>query len=88
MGARIFENTPALEVTYGDTITVRTAKGVVRAQKILWSCGAFLDRMEPYLDKRIVNTYAYQLVTEPLPTSLIEQISPIRGAFSDIRPCD
>lgn len=86
MGVRIFENTPALQVTYGDTITVRTAKGVVRAKKILWSCGAFLDRMESYLHERIINTYAYQLVTEPLPHALIEQISPIRGAFSDIRP--
>ena len=86
LGGKIFENTPALEVTYGDTITVRTAKGIVRAKKILWSCGAFLDRMEPYLDKKVINTYAYQLVTEPLPDSLIEQISPIRGAFSDVRP--
>ncbi|MND88386.1 Gamma-glutamylputrescine oxidoreductase [compost metagenome] len=86
LGGRIFENTPVLEVSYGDTITVRTAKGAVRAKKILWSCGAFLDRLEPYLHKRIVNTYAYQLVTEPLSVDLIEQISPIRGAFSDIRP--
>ena len=86
LGGQIFENTPALEVTYGDTITVRTAKGAVRAKKILWSCGAFLDRLEPFLHKRTINTYAYQLVTEPLPAELIQQISPIRGAYSDIRP--
>jgi gamma-glutamylputrescine oxidase len=86
LGGRIYENTPVLEVTYGDTITLRTAKGSVRAKKILWSCGAFLDRLEPELHKTMVSTYAFQLVTEPLPTSLIEQISPIRGAFSDIRP--
>ncbi len=86
LGARIFENTPVLEVTYGDTITVRTAKGSVRAKKILWSCGAFLDRLEPQLHKTTINTYAYQLVTEPLSDHLIEQISPIRGAFSDVRP--
>lgn len=85
-GGRIFENTPVLEVTYGDTIHIRTAKGSVRAKKILWSCGAFLDRLEPELHKSIVNTYAFQLVTEPMPDALIQQISPIRGAFSDIRP--
>ena len=86
LGGRIFENTPVLEVTYGDNITIRTAKGMVRAKKILWSCGAFLDRLEPYLHKKTINTYAFQLVTEPLPAHLIEQISPIRGAFSDVRP--
>ncbi|CAN1600426.1 NAD(P)/FAD-dependent oxidoreductase [Pseudomonas mediterranea] len=86
LGGKIYENTPVLEVTYGDTITVRTAKGSVRARKILWSCGAFLDRLEPQLHKTMISTYAFQLVTEPLPTSVIEQISPIRGAFSDIRP--
>lgn len=85
-GGRVFENTPVLEVTYGDTIHVRTAKGSVRAKKILWSCGAFLDRLEPELHKTMISTYAFQLVTEPLSDALIEQISPIRGAFSDIRP--
>lgn len=85
-GGRVFENTPVLEVTYGDTIHVRTAKGSVRAKKILWSCGAFLDRLEPELHKTMISTYAFQLVTEPLSDELIEQISPIRGAFSDIRP--
>ncbi|MFJ4112302.1 NAD(P)/FAD-dependent oxidoreductase [Pseudomonas sp. NPDC089758] len=86
LGGKIFENTPVVEVTYGETITIRTAKGSIKAKKILWSCGAFLDRLEPELHKTTINTYAYQLVTEPLSDSLIEQISPIRGAFSDIRP--
>ena len=86
LGGRIYENTPVLEVTYGDSIHIRTAKGSVRARKILWSCGAFLDRLEPELHKSMINTYAFQLVTEPLPEALIQQISPIRGAFSDIRP--
>lgn len=86
LGGKIYESSPAVEVAYGDSIRVRTPKGSVRAGKLLWSCGAFLNRQEPYLQQRFINTYAYQLVTEPLPPSLIEQISPIRGAFSDIRP--
>ncbi|MBP6563233.1 MAG: FAD-binding oxidoreductase [Neisseriaceae bacterium] len=85
-GAQIYEFSPALEVTYGDTITVRTAKGSVRAKKMLWACDGFLNRMEPQLHKKTINTFAYQLVTEPLSDELIERISPIRGAYSDIRP--
>ena len=37
------------------------------------------------LNKTLV-TYSYQVSTEPLSDELIERISPLRGAFSDIRP--
>ncbi|TBW59531.1 FAD-binding oxidoreductase [Marinobacter halodurans] len=85
-GARIFENSPALSVEYGETVKVRTAKGSVRASKLLWACDSFNNGIEPELDRKIINTYAFQLVTEPLSDELIHRISPIRGAYSDIRP--
>ncbi|MHA3082884.1 NAD(P)/FAD-dependent oxidoreductase [Acinetobacter sp. ANC 5383] len=85
-GGKIYEYSPAVEVEYGDQIRVRTAKGSIRAKKLLWSCGAFLNRLEPFLHKKTINTYAFQLVTEPLSEEMIHRISPIRGAFSDIRP--
>lgn len=86
LGARIYEYSPALEVSYGETVHVRTAKGSVKAKKMLWACDGFLNKMEPSLDKKTINTYAFQLMTEPLSDELIERISPIRGAYSDIRP--
>jgi gamma-glutamylputrescine oxidase len=85
-GARIFEFSPAVEVTYGETIKVRTPKGSVTARKLLWACDSFLNGLEPELHRSTINTYAFQCVTEPLPDALIERISPIRGAYSDIRP--
>lgn len=85
-GVKIFEYSPALEVTYGERVTVRTAKGSVKASKLLWACDSFLNKMEPELHKTTINTYAFQMVTEPLSDELIERISPIRGAYSDIRP--
>lgn len=85
-GVKIFEYSPALEVTYGERVTVRTAKGSVKAGKLLWACDSFLNKMEPQLHKSTINTYAFQMVTEPLSDELIERISPIRGAYSDIRP--
>jgi gamma-glutamylputrescine oxidase len=85
-GTRIFEHSPVVEVTYGDRVTVRTPGGTVRAAKMLWACDSFLADLEPYIYKKTINTYAYQLMTESLPDALIEQISPIRGAFSDISP--
>lgn len=85
-GVKIFENSPVVEVSYGDTVRVRTAKGSVRAKKLLWACDSFLNKLEPNLHKTTINTYAFQLMTEPLSEELIRKISPIRGAYSDIRP--
>ncbi len=42
--------------------------------------------MEPQIYRKTINTYAFQLATEPLSDDLIRQISLIRGAYSDIRP--
>ncbi|MTC61258.1 FAD-dependent oxidoreductase [Providencia rustigianii] len=85
-GAKIFENSQVLNVEYGDTVTVRTAMGSVKAKKMLWACDGFLNGLEPMLYPKTINTYAYQLMTEELSDELIERISPIRGAYSDIRP--
>jgi gamma-glutamylputrescine oxidase len=85
-GARIFENSAVIDVEYGERVTVRTAMGSVRASKMLWACNGFLNGMEPEIYRKTVNTYAFQLCTEPLSDELIERISPIRGAYSDIRP--
>ncbi|RFC62290.1 FAD-binding oxidoreductase [Fulvimarina endophytica] len=85
-GARIFENSPAIAVEYGPRITVRTNGGTVTAGKLLWACDGFLNRLEPAIASRTVNTFAFQMATEPLPDDLIRRISPIRGAYSDIRP--
>lgn len=85
-GVRIYEYSPAVEVTYGDRVKVRTAKGSITAEKMVWACDSFLNGLEPTLYQKTINTYAFQLMTEPLSDELIERISPIRGAYSDIRP--
>jgi len=85
-GVRIYEHSPALEISYGERITVRTGRGSVKASKLLWACDSFLNKLEPELHKTTLNTYAFQLMTEPLSDEMINRISPIRGAYSDIRP--
>nr|WP_174505308.1 FAD-binding oxidoreductase [Acinetobacter sp. Marseille-Q1620] len=85
-GVKIFEYTPAIEVNYGKKITVRTTKGNITAEKMVWACDSFLNKLEPTLHKTTINTYAFQLMTEPLSDELVQTISPIRGAYSDIRP--
>lgn len=85
-GVKIYESTPALEVTYGKKIVVRTAKGSITANRMVWACDSFLNKLEPTLHRKTINTFSYQILTEPLSDELIETISPIRGAYGDIRP--
>lgn len=85
-GVRIFENSPALHVDYGDRVRVRTAKGEVSAKKIVWAVDGFNNHIEPETHPRTINVYAYNSVTEPLSDDQVQRLSPIRGAFSDIRP--
>ncbi len=85
-GVRLFENSPALEVAYGDEIVVRTAKGRVRARKLVWAVDGFNNRIEPELHRSTINVYAFNSVTQPLDEALALRASPIRGAYSDIRP--
>jgi gamma-glutamylputrescine oxidase len=83
---KIFESSPVVEVNYGKQVRVRTAMGSVKAAKLLWACDSFLNNMEPEIYNKTLVTYSYQVSTEPLSDELIERISPLRGAFSDIRP--
>ncbi|SEA97979.1 NAD(P)/FAD-dependent oxidoreductase [Rubrimonas cliftonensis] len=85
-GVRLFENSPVIAVEYGERITVRTGAGSVRAAKLLWACDSFLNRLEPAIQGKTITTYSFQIATEPLPEEMVLRISPIRGAYSDIRP--
>jgi len=85
-GVRIFENSPVVEVSYGDRVRVRTARGGVTASKLVWAVDGFNNHIEPELHRSTINVYAFNSVTEPLPEETILRISPIRGAYSDIRP--
>jgi gamma-glutamylputrescine oxidase len=85
-GTRIFEHSPALEVTYGERIRVRTAKGSVTAKKLVWACDGFNNGIEPELHRSTINVYAFNSMTETLSDETIKRISPIHGAYSDIRP--
>lgn len=84
LGVQVFENSPVIEVSYGDKITVRTNSGSIRANKLLWACDSFLQKLEPEIHAKTINTYSFQMATEPLSDEMCLRISPFRGAYSDI----
>ena len=71
---------------YGERIRGRTAKGLGHREQAALGLRQLLNRLEPELHRTTINTYAFQMMTEPLPDELIQRISPIRGAYSDIPP--
>lgn len=84
LGVKIYESSHVVEVEYGKQVRVRTAMGSVRAAKLLWACDSFLNNLEPEIHNKTLVTYSYQ-ITEQLSDELVERLSPIRDAFSDIR---
>ncbi|PWK45500.1 NAD(P)/FAD-dependent oxidoreductase [Pseudomonas sp. OV226] len=66
-GGKIYEQSAAVEITYGEPITVRTAKGVVKAKYLLIAGNAYLPQG---LDNRVTSKSmpcgSQIVVTEPL----------------------
>ncbi|WP_419710945.1 NAD(P)/FAD-dependent oxidoreductase [Pseudomonas sp. NFX224] len=67
LGGKIYEQSAAVEITYGEPITVRTAKGVVKAKYLLIAGNAYLPQG---LDNRVTSKSmpcgSQIVVTEPL----------------------
>jgi gamma-glutamylputrescine oxidase len=67
LGGKIYEQSAAVEITYGEPITVRTAKGLVRAKYLLIAGNAYLPQG---LDNRVTSKSmpcgSQIVVTEPL----------------------
>ncbi|MFS2200623.1 NAD(P)/FAD-dependent oxidoreductase [Pseudomonas sp. Pseusp3] len=67
LGGKIYEQSAAVEINYGEPITVRTAKGLVRAKYLLIAGNAYLPQG---LDNRVTSKSmpcgSQIVVTEPL----------------------
>ncbi|CAI8859222.1 gamma-glutamylputrescine oxidase [Pseudomonas sp. IT-P12] len=67
LGGRIFEQSAALEITYGEPITVRTAKGQVRAKYLLIAGNAYLPQgLDNRVTAKSMPCGSQIVVTEPL----------------------
>jgi glycine/D-amino acid oxidase-like deaminating enzyme len=82
LGVRIVERTPALAVEPG---VVRTPYGVVRAQHVIRATEGYTPSLPGYR-RTVAPVYSLMLATEPLPTSVWEEIGLARReTFNDGR---
>lgn len=65
-GATIFENTLATDILIGDTPTVKTASGNIKADTIVLACNGYLQSLETTTAQRVMPINNFMIATEPL----------------------
>ena len=65
-GARIFEDSRVESIRWGSPAHVSTPNGVVEAQYVVLAGNAYLGRLEPRIESRIMPIVNHVLATEPL----------------------
>lgn len=86
-GARIYQNNPVIGLRRiaGQVHEVTTPHGSVRANQVLLASGT--SRIGPlgWFKRRIVPVGAFVIATEPLPTELLDRLTPNRRNTTDTR---
>ena len=65
-GARIFEGSRVERIRWGRPVEVSAAAGAVTADYVILAGNAYLGRLEPRIESRIMPIVNHQLATEPL----------------------
>ena len=65
-GARLYEYSRVMSFDPGDTATVRTANGTVRAKYVVLGCNGYLGRLNSTMAAKIMPINNFMLATEPL----------------------
>ena len=75
LGGKIFEQSAAVEITYGEPITMRTARGVVRAKYLLIAGNAYLaQNLDNRVTAKSMPCGSQIAVTEPLPEDVARSL--------------
>ena len=65
-GAQIYEHSPVLTYASGQTITVTSKHGRIKAQQLIIACNGYLDGLNRQVDSRIMPINNFIVATEPL----------------------
>ncbi|MCX7219674.1 MAG: FAD-dependent oxidoreductase, partial [Burkholderiales bacterium] len=86
LGVRIYENSKALSYTTqagDDRLKVQTAQVQILASQLVLACNAYIDKLDPCLQKKIIPVGSYMIATEALTPTLARQLLPSGHAVSD-----
>ena len=82
-GVRIHEETPVTALETGPVITVRTARGMLRAKKVLLAGNVYLQGVAEHLERRIMPVGTYIVCSEAMDPALADSLIPTRSAVCD-----
>ena len=88
LGGQIFEQSAATDIQRsknGQTVTVKTAGGQVRAGTLVLCGNAYLEKLEPRLQQTLIPGYSAIIATEPLGADIRARLIPHNAAVSDMR---
>jgi gamma-glutamylputrescine oxidase len=84
-GAKLFEDSAAIELIKGGAPIVRTAEGQVRAKFVVLACNGYLGGFEPAIAPYILPIDNYIVATEPLGEVRARELIPCGAAVSDTK---
>ncbi|MGQ4880383.1 NAD(P)/FAD-dependent oxidoreductase [Billgrantia sp. LNSP4103-1] len=82
-GVTIHEHSPALDIRRGQPATVVTRQGEIRADFVVVGANAYLGRLLPELEGRVMRAANYIVATEPLGEERVARVLPQNDAISD-----
>jgi gamma-glutamylputrescine oxidase len=88
LGGQIFEQSPATHINYGQNggpVTVKTPDGQVVADTLVLAGNAYLEKLEPRLQRTLIPGYTAIIATAPLSKEFTKRLLPRNTAVSDMR---
>jgi gamma-glutamylputrescine oxidase len=87
LGVKIYQHSAVMQIQQGDTVTLTTGKGSVKAKFVVLAGNMYLPEISPKLApsiaKRIMPVGTYIIATEPISPSLAAQLIPKNSAVCD-----
>ena len=83
LGAQVFEQSPVERITEGNRVVLHTAGGSVAADTVVLCGNAYMERLVPWLARRVLPASSCMIATEPLSEELAASVLP-----RDVAVCD
>ncbi len=83
-GVKIYEHSRVTGIEHSDPAVVRTARGSVRSRFVVFCCNAYIDRLVPQLQSRIMPVGTYVIATESLGAARMLQLIRENIAVTDM----
>ncbi|MBY6186760.1 FAD-binding oxidoreductase [Marinobacter hydrocarbonoclasticus] len=83
-GATFYEQSPVTRIEQGETVTLHTPLGQVRAKYVVMCCNAYMEGLAPKIETKIMPVGTYITATEPLGEERARELIKNNMAVADI----